>query len=80
MFNKCPFCFSYPASAIRGNSSISELRLQGCRIDEAGTEQILQALTVPTNLRILDMSWNSISPEGARLLGKHIITVLSPSY
>ena len=55
---------------------MSELKLYNCQIGAAGMEQIIQALTGHTGLSVLELSFNTVGSEGARLLGKHTRTVL----
>ena len=58
------------ASALRGNTVLTELRLVGCGIDTEGTSHLAQALCDITTLRVLWLSWNSVDSQGARHLGK----------
>ena len=58
------------ASALRGNTVLTELRLEGCGIDAEGTSHLAQALCDITTLRVLDLSENSVGSQGARHLGK----------
>ena len=58
------------ASALRGNTVLSELRLRDCHIDAEGTSHLAQALCDITTLRVLDLSCNTVDSQGARHLGK----------
>ena len=61
---------SATASALRGNTVLTELRLDGCCIDAEGTVQLADVLCGITTLRVLDLSINTVGIQGARLLGK----------
>ena len=58
------------ASALRGNTGLTELILYSCHIDAEGTSHLVQTLRVNTTLRVLDLSWNSVDSQGAEHLGK----------
>ena len=58
------------ASALRGNTVLTELRLGVCHIDAEGTSHLAQALCDITTLRVLDSSRNTVDSQGARHLGK----------
>ena len=58
------------ASALRGNTVLTELRLEYCRIDAEGTSHLAQALCDITTLRVLWLSGNPVDSQGARHLGK----------
>ena len=58
------------ASALRGNTVLTELRLGVCGIDAEGTSHLAQALCDITTLRVLDLSHNIVDSQGARHLGK----------
>ena len=58
------------ASALRGNTVLTELRLESCHIDAEGISHLAQALCDITTLRVLDFSGNSVDSLGARHLGK----------
>ena len=58
------------ASALRGNTVLTELRLRECHIDAEGTSHLVQALCDITTLRVLDLSWNTVDSRGATHLGK----------
>ena len=58
------------ASALRGNTVLTELRLFDCHIDAEGTSHLVQALCDITTLRVLELSENSVDSQGARYLGK----------
>ena len=62
----------YPAtaSALRGNTVLTMLRLWDCHIDAEGTSHLAQALCDITTLRVLDLSGNTVDSLGARHLGK----------
>ena len=74
----CPLCVIMtvvlcPAtvSALRGNTVLTELRLERCGIDAEGTSHLVQALCDITTLRVLDLTGNStVGSQGARHLGK----------
>ena len=55
------------ASALRGNTGLTELRLEGCRI---GISHLVQALCVNTTLRVLNLTYNTVDSQGAEHLGK----------
>ena len=57
-------------SALRGNTVLTELRLEGCRIDAEGTFHLAQALRNITTLRVLDLIGNTVDSRGARHLCK----------
>ena len=58
------------ASALRGNTVLTELRLRECHIDAEGTSHLVQALCDITTLRALDLSGNTVDSRGATHLGK----------
>ena len=58
------------ASALRGNTVLTELRLLDCDIDAEGLSHLVQALCVNTTLRVLDLTGNTIDSKGAEHLGK----------
>ena len=58
------------ASALRGNTVLTKLRLGYCHIDAEGTSQLAQALCDITTLRVLDLSHNTVDSQGTRHLGK----------
>ena len=67
------------ASAMRGNTVLTELRLEHCGIDAEGISHLAQALRVNTTLRVLDfnttlkvldLTVNTIDSKGAEHLGK----------
>ena len=58
------------ASALRGNTVLTELRLRDCHIDAEGTSHLVQALCGVTTLRELNLSGNTVGSQGARHLGK----------
>ena len=58
------------ASALRENTSLTELRLVTCDIDAEGISHLAQALRVNTTLRVLYLSGNTVYSQGARHLGK----------
>ena len=58
------------ASALRGNTVLTELRLKDCGIDAEGTSHLAQALCDITTLRVLWLSGNTVGSQGARHLGK----------
>ena len=62
----------YPAtaSALRGNTVLTELRLYNCHIGAEGTSHLAQALCDITTLRVLQLSGNIVDSQGARHLGK----------
>ena len=61
---------SATASALRGNTVLTELRLKYCRIDAEGTAQLADMLCGITTLRVLNLSQNTVDTQGARHLGK----------
>ena len=58
------------ASALRGNTVLTELKLSDCHIDAEGTSCLAQALCDITTLRVLNLSGNTVDSQGARHLGK----------
>ena len=58
------------ASALRGNTGLTELILVKCLIGAEGTSHLAQALHVNTTLRVLDLSSNTVGSQGAEHLGK----------
>ena len=58
------------ASALRGNTVLTELRLVSCHIDAEGTSHLAQALCGITTLRVLNLSGNTVDSQGAEHLGK----------
>jgi len=61
---------SATASALRGNTLLTELRLECCEIDAEGTSQLAEALCGITTLRVLNLNGNTVDTQGARHLGK----------
>ena len=61
---------SATASALRGNTVLTELDLWDCGIDAEGTSQLAEALCGITTLRVLNLTWNTVDTQGARHLGK----------
>jgi len=61
---------SATASALRGNTVLTELNLENCGIDAEGTSQLAEALCGITTLRELSLSCNTVNTQGARYLGK----------
>ena len=61
---------SATASALRGNTVLTELRLERCDIDAERTAQLADVLCGITTLRVLDLSQNTVDTQGARHLGK----------
>ena len=57
-------------SALRGNTVLTELRLERCGIDAEGISHLAQALCDVTTLRLLDLSGNSVGSQGTGHLGK----------
>ena len=57
------------ASALRGSTVLTELKLRACGIDAEGTSHLSQALCDNTTLRVLDLSGNTVDSQGARHLG-----------
>ena len=57
-------------SALRGNTVLTELRLEHCGIDAEETSHLAEALYDITTLRVLDLRRNTVDFEGARHLGK----------
>jgi len=58
------------ASALRGNTVLTELRLEHCGIDAEGTSHLVQALCDIKTLRELDLRRNTVNSQSARHLGK----------
>ena len=58
------------ASALRGNTVLTELILGGCHIDAEGTSHLAQALCDITTLRVLWLTGNTVDSQGAAHLGK----------
>ena len=61
---------SAKASALMGNTLLTELYLEGCGIDAEGTSQLAEALCGITTLRVLNLRVNTVDTQGARHLGK----------
>ena len=61
---------SATASALRGNTVLTVLRLSDCHIDAEGTAQLADVLSGITTLRALNLSHNTVGTQGARHLGK----------
>ena len=57
-------------SALRGNTGLTKLSLEGCHIDAEGLSHLEQALRVNTTLTVLDLSLNTVGSQGAEHLGK----------
>ena len=57
-------------SALRGNTVLTELRLESCGIGAEGTSHLAQALCDITTLRVLWLNDNTVGSQGARHLGK----------
>ena len=57
-------------SALRGNTVLTVLKLNGCHIDAEGISHLAQALCDITTLRELWLGWNTVDSQGARHLGK----------
>ena len=58
------------ASALRGNTVLTVLGLEGCDIDAEGISHLAQALCDITTLRVLNLSGITVGSQGARHLGK----------
>ena len=56
---------SATASALMGNTLLTELYLEGCGIDAEGTSQLADI----TTLRELSLSGNTVDTQGATHLG-----------
>ena len=61
---------SATASALRGNTVLTELKLEDCDIDAEGTTQLADVLCGITTLRVLNLSYNTVDTQGAIYLGK----------
>ena len=61
---------SATASALRGNTVLTELNLRYCHINAEGTSQLAEALRGITTLRVLELSENTVDTQGVRHLGK----------
>ena len=61
---------SVTASALRGNTVLTELNLKDCEIDAEGTSQLAEALCRITTLRVLKVKGSTVDTQGARHLGK----------
>ena len=61
---------SATASALRGNTLLTELNLKDCDINAEGTSQLAEALCGITTLRVLNLNMNTVDTQGARHLGK----------
>ena len=61
---------SATASALRGNTVLTELSLVRCHIDAEGTAQLADVLCGIITLRVLNLTWNTVGTQGARHLGK----------
>ena len=58
------------ASALKGNTGLTELGLEGCHIDAEGTSHLVQALCVNITLRVLNLNDNTVGSQGAEHLGR----------
>ena len=58
------------ASALRENTSLTELRLVRCDIDAEGISHLVQALRVNAILRVLTLSLNTVGSQGTEHLGE----------
>ena len=58
------------ASALRGNTVLTDLSLRDCGINAEGTSHLAQALCDITTLKELDFSGNTVDSQGARHLCK----------
>ena len=65
----------YPAtaSALRGNTVLTELRLRRCGIDAEGTSKLAAVLHNIKTLSELDLSANTVDSRGAGHLGKFFL-------
>ena len=58
------------ATALRGNSGLTDLMLENCGIDGTVMSHLLEVIASQPALRVLDLGWNKLGTEGARHLGK----------
>ena len=58
------------ASALRGNTGLTKLRLVNCHIDAEGLSHLAPALCDITTLTVLDLIYNTVGSQGAEHLGK----------
>jgi len=61
---------SATASALRGNTVLTELYLRDCGINAEGTSQLAEAVCGITTLRLLILTGNTVDTQGTRHLGK----------
>ena len=59
------------ATALRGSSALTELRLKWCHINGVAMSQLHKAISTIPTLSILDLSHNNLGSEGASYLGKN---------
>ena len=63
--------FLSTASALRGNTGLTELGLYYCQIPAEGMSQVAEALCGISTLRDLNLSGNTVDSRGARHLGEY---------
>ena len=64
---------TFPASALKLNTGITELALKACGISAAVTPHLAEAFEGLSALRILDLSGNTLGIDGVRHLGMCLI-------
>ena len=60
---------NFPASSLQSNHVLTELRLEGCGMNEEGTAELTGILQSIPSLRVLDLSLNDVGTEAATNLG-----------
>ena len=60
----------HAVSALRGNTVLTELRLEDCGIDAQGTSNLAEALCDIKTLSVLDLRSNTVDSRGAGHLGE----------
>ena len=63
------FTHFFPASVLKENSVLTELRLESCGLSTEGTAQLAEVLKGIPSLSVLDLSFNAVGVETAKHLG-----------
>ena len=59
----------FPAFALQNNRVLTELRLEGCGMNEEGMAKLTDVLQSIPSLRVLDLSLNDVGTKAAENLG-----------
>ena len=62
--------FLHTASALKVNTQLTELNLEGCYLAAEGMSLVIQSLCSTSSLRVLNLSFNTVDSQGARHLGE----------